>query len=75
MPWIYTQKRNKTLPYEKKTVENPNSFYQDNWINQYRLYRTAHYSLGSKCLWEFLVLNLKTPIDIGINDYTSCTPE
>ena len=59
----------------KKTVENRNSFYQDNWINQYRLYRTAHYSLGSKCLWEFLVLNLKTPTDIGINDYTSCTPE
>ncbi|MDE5116755.1 MAG: hypothetical protein O4860_05815 [Trichodesmium sp. St2_bin2_1] len=40
----------------KKTVETPNSFYQDNWINQYRLYRTAHYSLGSKYLWEFLVL-------------------
>ena len=59
----------------KKTVENRNSFYQDNWINQYRLYRTAHYSLGSKCLWEFLVLNLKSAIDIGINDYTRSTPE
>jgi hypothetical protein len=59
----------------KKTVENRNSFYQDNWINQYRLYRTAHYSLGSKCLWEFLVLNLKAAIHISINDYTSCTPE
>ena len=59
----------------KKTVETPNSFYQDNWINQYRLYRTAHYSLGSKCLWEFLVLNLKSAIDIGIDDYTRSTPE
>ena len=35
----------------KKTVENHNSFYQDNWINQYRLYRTAHYSLGT--LYQF----------------------
>ena len=35
----------------KKTVENHNSFYQDNWINQYRLYRTAHYSLGTLCLF------------------------
>ena len=35
----------------KKTVENRNSFDQDNWINQYRLYRTAHYSLGT--LYQF----------------------
>ena len=45
------------------------------WLNQYRLYGAAHYSLGSKYLWEFLVLNLKSAIDIGIDDYTRSTPE
>ncbi|NEO51983.1 MAG: hypothetical protein F6K54_02065 [Okeania sp. SIO3B5] len=58
----------------KKTVENCNSLYLDIGLTNTGALGAAHYSLGSKCPWEFLILYLKTAINIGINNYTSSTP-